>query len=176
MNATINKYGINLRLVEDSDAGFIVKLRTDETLGKFISKTSASVSAQKEWIKNYKIREAEGVEFYFIVSKDGVDYGTVRIYDIHKDCFETGSWVFLPSAPESVPILGGILCRELAFEEFPNAKYTKFSVRKKNKKVLRYHKMYGPELVGEDDENLFFHLTKEKWLKGKNKFLNLLGL
>lgn len=176
MKRAINKYGVSLRLVEESDAEFIVRLRTDKTLGKFISATSSSVSDQKEWIKNYKNREALGVEFYFIVSKDGVDYGTTRIYDVHDDCFETGSWVFLPSAPESVSIIGGILCRELAFEEYPNAKYAKFSVRKKNKKVLRYHKMYKPDLVGEDADNLFYHLPKEKWIEGKNKILKLLGL
>jgi hypothetical protein len=176
MNDTVNRYGITLRLVEIEDAEFILKLRTDSVLGKYISSTSPSLEDQKNWIREYKTRETAGIEFYFIVEKDGIRYGTTRIYDVRDGGFETGSWVFSPDTPESVPIIAGIICRELAFEQFPQATYVKFNVRKANKKVLRYHKMYNPKLVSEDEENYFFILNKEKWIEKKNDFLKMLGV
>ena len=176
MDKIVKRYGITLRLVEIEDAEFILKLRTDSVLGKYISSTSSSLEKQKTWIEDYKKREAAGIEFYFIVEKDGVKYGTTRIYDVRNGGFETGSWVFSPDAPESVPILAGIVCRELAFNQFPEATYVRFNVRKANKKVLRYHKMYNPKLVSEDEENNFYVLDKDKWIEKKNNILKMLGL
>jgi hypothetical protein len=56
----IEKYDLRMRLVEESDAEFILSLRTDESLNQFLSKTSTSLSAQIDWIRNYKIREEAG--------------------------------------------------------------------------------------------------------------------
>ena len=50
------KYGIQLKPVEESDADFIIELRTNNQKSRFISATNPDVTQQKEWIKNYKIR------------------------------------------------------------------------------------------------------------------------
>ncbi len=175
MKNRIEKYGIVLRLVEESDAEFIVKLRTDSTKSKFISATSNSIEDQINWIKNYKKRETEKKEFYFIAEKNAISYGTVRIYNITNESFESGSWVFKEDTPPELPSLAGILSREFAFEELPLLKFITLSVRKGNKKVLRYHtQVYECEKVGEDEENYYFHLSKEKWLAKKDFFLKML--
>ena len=67
---TLDKYGLHVRLVNEDDAAFIVKLRTDERLGQFIHATSPDVEQQKAWIRKYKEREAEGLEYYFIFYKE----------------------------------------------------------------------------------------------------------
>ena len=58
----ITAEGIKLRLVEKTDAEFIVDLRTDKKLGQNISWTSASVEKQIAWIEEYKI---DGFRFDF---------------------------------------------------------------------------------------------------------------
>lgn len=172
----LEKYGVKLRLVEIDDAEFIVRLRTDSKLSAFISATSGDVEAQKAWIRSYKEREATDREYYFIVEKDGASWGTIRIYNLTNNSFESGSWVFLSDAPSGISILSGIVAREFAFGHYPWAEYVTFSVRKKNKHVLAYHKRYNPELVGETDLDYFFQLSRERFFEGAQKYLRLLGI
>ena len=49
-----NKYGLSFRPVEVSDAQFILELRTDENLGKYITKTDNGIDRQRLWITEYK--------------------------------------------------------------------------------------------------------------------------
>ena len=83
----ITKYGVHCRLVNENDASFIVKLRSDEKRSRYIHSTDNDVESQKQWIRDYKIREANGVEYYFIYEADGVPFGVNRIYDMHYDHF-----------------------------------------------------------------------------------------
>ena len=63
---TYEKYGLQLRFVNEDDAEFIIKLRTDPKLGKFIHSTSSDIEEQKKWIRAYKKREQAGTDYYFI--------------------------------------------------------------------------------------------------------------
>ena len=49
-NFTIEKYGLTARFVEETDAEFIIKLRTDKSLSMYIHSTDSNVDNQKEWI------------------------------------------------------------------------------------------------------------------------------
>ena len=51
------KYDIELSLVTEEDAQFILDLRTDASKSRFISKTDYNIDVQKNWIKEYKKRE-----------------------------------------------------------------------------------------------------------------------
>ena len=56
-----------LRLVVEEDAQFILQLRLDESLNRFLSKVDSNQDEQREWIKRYKCREREKLEYYFII-------------------------------------------------------------------------------------------------------------
>ena len=72
---------INMRLVEVEDAHYILRLRMDE--GKILSPTENSIEKQVKWLRDYKDRETEKKEYYFIIeSKNGSRLGTARIYDL----------------------------------------------------------------------------------------------
>ena len=62
----IEKYGLVARFVKEDDAAFIVQLRTDPILSRFLHATDSSVEKQKEWIHSYKERESRGEDYYFI--------------------------------------------------------------------------------------------------------------
>ena len=56
---------INMRTVEIDDAEFVYTMRQDQNKTKYLSKVSGTIQDQKEWIAQYKKREADKKEFYF---------------------------------------------------------------------------------------------------------------
>lgn len=169
-----NKYGIILRLVEEEDAEFILKLRCNNLLNKFISSTSGDITDQINWIKNYKKRELAGLEFYFIaVDLEGKRYGTIRLYNFDEKSFEIGSWLFLPNSPLGMAVKAHFAAYEKGFK-YLNADYCRFEIRKRNMSVLRYIKDFKTTLVNEDDLNYYFTLTKENFLIRRNQLSKFL--
>ena len=170
----IKKYGLCFRFVEVDDAFFILSLRTNPKLNKHLSPTKDNLELQKKWIKKYKEREADEKEFYFVCedeTKSG--YGLTRIYNTDKNSFEIGSWVFAENSPEGMPIKADILCKEIGFERL-NFDYCRFEVRKKNKRVNQYYRLFNPTLVREDNDNNYYVLTKESFYNKKEKLLHLI--
>lgn len=167
----IEKYisgkNIALRDVEVDDAAFILSLRLDERLNQFISKTEADVERQRQWIINYK---SGGDSFYFIIQGlSGAPYGTVRIYDLRDNSFCWGSWIVAVDAPSYVAIESALLVYEFGFYKLGFAQ-SHFDVRKENQKVVNFHKRFGARIVGEDELNYYFVITREDYAKAKVKY------
>ena len=162
-NFTLNRYGLHIRFVQESDAAFILRLRTNEKLSRFINATSADVSQQIAWTRNYKTREAAGTDYYFIFEKNiGTPVGVCRIYDVEEGKFTTGSWLFAPEAPVGASILADIITREIAWELWPEA-LQYFDVKKDNTTVNKYHTTFKAEIIREDAENYFYICTRENF-------------
>ena len=68
---TIERYGLTARLVNESDTEYILSLRTDKKLSKYIHETEDSTTKQLDWFRKYKLREYENRDYYFIYEKDG---------------------------------------------------------------------------------------------------------
>ena len=62
---------VNLRLVNESDAEFIINLRIKR--GEFLSQTDPDIKKQKDWISQYKIRENNKKEYYLITDPKEID-------------------------------------------------------------------------------------------------------
>ncbi|KMQ66259.1 hypothetical protein ACM46_01530 [Chryseobacterium angstadtii] len=154
--------GIKLRFVETEDAAFIVSIRNNEKKSRFISKTSPDVEAQKQWILNYKEREQQQKEYYFIAfDENNEEFATYRVYKIDSGLPEIGSWV---SKPDYSNVKNSIKV-DMAVKDFVlnelNFDTIQFEVRKQNTSVNGYHKLFQPELVRSDDENNYYLLKKE---------------
>jgi len=166
------KFQVRRRLVEIRDSSFILSLRTNERLSKFISTTENNLSKQEKWIELYKIREINMQEFYFIFESDkNIPYGLIRIYNIDEHSFEIGSWIFTVNSPEGLSILADLSVRDFAFENF-NFDFCRFEVRKMNNAVAAYHKRFMPEKIGEDELSFSFQLSRNKYYIFRNKLLN----
>ena len=63
----IEKYGLKARLVEEQDAAFILSLRTDPKLSRFLHPTENDEEKQRAYIRGYKEREKQGKDYYFIL-------------------------------------------------------------------------------------------------------------
>ncbi len=177
---TMEKYGLFARFVNEEDAEFIIKLRTDPKLGKLIHDTDGSYEKQLEWIRNYKVRERKGEDYYFIFYKDGERVGLYRLYCIHDTTFTSGSWVFSPDASFECCIAASIMLRELAFEQMGMELEDGWDgVHVNNKKVIKFNKMIGLKETGRfmdvKGEYLAMQMTKEDFEKNKPKLLKYIG-
>ena len=170
-----SKYGLHARLVEESDAEFILSLRTNETLSRFLHPTDDDVEKQREWIRSYKEREARGEEYYFIYDVDGKPLGVNRIYSIKgKEC-TGGSWICRPQSDYKKAIATLLFIRDIMFETLGFEKEL-FDVRKENHNVIKTHKMMGATITGESDIDYFFELGKDKYFESRNRIISLLKL
>ena len=160
---------INIRLVEESDAEFILKLRLDEKYNQFLSDVNPDMQAQRDWIKKYKNDELLKKQFYFIIERnDGVPCGTVRIYDIKGDSFCWGSWILNENKTRYAALESAFLVYQFGFNEL-GLKKSHFEVRKGNEKVISFHKKMGAIKMSDDELNEYFNISQEAVLKVQKK-------
>ena len=160
---------ISLRLITADDAEFIVSLRQSPKKNQFLSPVSINVDQQAEWIHHYKRREAQKLEYYFIICTGNTPVGVVRIYDIQDINFVWGSWIIADCAPKYAAIESALSIYEFAFNELGFATST-FDVRKQNTRVLSFHQRFGAIKTHEDDLNEYFYLTRAIYLKTKERY------
>jgi len=162
-----------MRLVEKSDAKFIIDLRTDTKLGQNLSWTSSNIEKQIIWIEVYKKREADEKEYYFVFEDSNrKNWGTIRLYNFTKNSFTIGSWICLHDNKEKIAVKAWLLSVDFGFEKL-NFELCMFDVRKKNLSVLYFAYLFRPVLIKEDELNYFFSLDKDTFYKNRNKVINL---
>lgn len=76
------------------------------------------------------------------------------------------------SLPEEV-LESSILGWNYAFNVL-NLRKDYYDVRKNNKKVLRYHEIWGARYIKEGKEDIFFEMTRDMFNQNKQRFLDLL--
>lgn len=152
-----------LRLVEIGDAKFVLSLRLDESLNRYLSKVEGGLDTQKEWIKAYKEREAISEEYYYVIeATDGEELGVVRLYDFRGHAFCWGSWILKSGRPKYAVIESALAVYEMAFYSL-GFECSHFQVLKGNEKAISFHRRFGATQVGEDEEYVYFNLLKETY-------------
>lgn len=175
------KYGLTYRLVNESDAEFIYMLRSDPQLSKYIHDVHGGVEGQIEWIRNYKEREAEGKEYYFIFFKDEKPVGLFRLYSFHDTTYTGGSWVMVPGSSVEVVLAVPLIMRELAFEELGMTFEDNYdATHVDNKKVIKFNAMFGCKIykhfMDVKGEYVATSLTKEDFEERKPLLLSMLNV
>jgi RimJ/RimL family protein N-acetyltransferase len=163
---------VHLRYAETEDAEFIYSLRVNDTLNQHISKVSGTVETQANWLTEYKKREKDGKEYYFIIIRNDTNekIGTVRVYGITDDNrFCWGSWILNENKTKSAAIESACIIYKFSFE-YKKFKASYFQVDKNNKSVLSFHLKTGARILSEDNVNLNFTFELEDYLKLKSKY------
>ncbi|MGE4420629.1 MAG: GNAT family N-acetyltransferase [Sulfurimonas sp.] len=159
-----------MRTVTTEDAEFIFEMRKNQDKTKYLSKVSGTVEFQKEWIKNYKQREEDKKEFYFVIeSKNEEKLGLVRMYDFQSESFCWGSWLIKEDAPKTTAIESALQIYEFGFYKLGFEK-SHFDVRKGNDKVIAFHQRFGAKTVDEDELDYFFNFEKSDYEITKEKY------
>ncbi|ALM85283.1 GNAT family N-acetyltransferase [Bordetella sp. N] len=165
---------INLRLAQPEDAQFILDLRLNESRNEFVSRVDSDVKKQKEWIENYKTREAAGSEYYFMIEDHaGRPVGTIRVYDYRGPSFCWGSWMLVENAPRNAAIESALLIYEFAFNHL-GFQQAHFDVRRGNHRVIAFHQRFGAEVVNEDDLDLFFEYRQDAYEAARARYAKFL--
>lgn len=174
------KYGLTYRFVQESDADFIYKLRSDATLSKYIHDIKGGVEQQVEWIKQYKQREKKGEEYYFIFFQKDSPVGLFRLYSFHEDTYTGGSWVMVPDSPVEVVLAVPLIMRELAFDDLGMKLEDNYdATHVDNKKVIKFNEMFGcktyKHFMDVKGEYIATRLTKEDFEANKTRLIKLLS-
>ena len=160
---------VNLRENRLSDAAFVIDLRCSPK-ARFLNPTKNDTSLQEKYIANYLKKQDE---WYFIIEdKNGKSLGTIRIYNVIGEQFEAGSWLMSDCANVAQSLEGEYLLKNYAYHVLGFNKNC-FSVRKENKKVVNFHKVYGARIVKESEIDYFFELTREEFDLNKHKILDI---
>lgn len=166
-----------LRPVEVSDAEFMVRLRKDEALSRYLNETSGAVSDQQEYIRGYFDKEDD---IYFIVERrDGlVPQGMVAIYDIKDGRAEWGRWILKEG---SLAALESAYLIYVAAFEFLKLDGVYCRTIQENQKVVSFHESCGlqamrslpgyAKIKGKAYDSIEQELTADNWILVKQVLL-----
>lgn len=164
-----------LSIANIDDAKFIISLRENPSLNKYLSQVESDVEKQRKWLIEYKKREANRSEFYFIIKElDGNNLGTVRLYDFQLNSFCWGSWIIDPNSPRKTAIESAINIYEFAFSRLGFSR-SHFDVRNENIKVINFHKRMGARIEKANELDTYFTITKEDYEESKKNFTEFLA-
>lgn len=172
----LDRYGLHVRLVREEDAAFILSLRTDPKLSRFIHPTENNEEKQRAYIRGYKEREIQGKDYYFIFFLRDEPVGLARIYNVRETSFTFGSWLFKEGLPYWVSIAGAIIAREFAFEDLGKEKEIEADgTHEDNKGVISFSRMLGMNFdnykMDKKGKYLTGYLLKEDFEKNKQRFI-----
>jgi RimJ/RimL family protein N-acetyltransferase len=160
----------HLRLARDDvdDAEYIWRLRSDPLLNLHLSPSSPDIGAQLAWLRGYKLREARGEEFYFVIVCDRARSGVIRMYDFRmidgRSSFGAGSWIIPPPRPDGLVTYTIVTVCELGFDVL-GFEHAHFQVRKSNAGVISFHQRIGARPVSEDEEHVFFVYSPDDYAR-----------
>jgi len=152
---------IVLRSVVESDAQFILTLRSNPDLNQFIHDTDPSLEKQREWTRTQQQRAGD---FYMIIEDHTKrSLGTIGVYNINREkkTFEWGRWLIVPGAPFHVAAESALLAYSFAFNDLM-LEMAIFVVKTRNITVCNYFKTaLRSEIIERDDEDTWFRFQKK---------------
>jgi RimJ/RimL family protein N-acetyltransferase len=161
---------IYLRLVQENDVDFILSLRLNSKLNRYLSQIDDDKEAQLSWLRAYKQRELHGLDYYFIiVDKNLGDIGLVRVYDIDyaNKSFTWGSWVICQdNRPKYVAIESALLSFNFAFYEL-GLLIANIEVKINNILADDFYHRFGMNYKYQNEDNKYYQLTKTKYTQLK---------
>src|SRR3972149_11319047 len=155
---------ILLRTAEDEDAEFILQLRLNPRLNKYLKKIDPSIENQKEWIRQKK---KEKNDFHMIIQDlGGVKWGVIALYsiDYKNETFDLGRWIISEKAPLFVAIESIILLYHFAFDTL-GLQSALFEARNDTLRVIVFHKNLGAKIIGSDEKYVYFRFDKTAFRK-----------
>jgi len=165
-NLTLGGYAFRLRPVWERDTSFILSLRTDPHLNRYIHATRDDPCTHSAWLAAYNGRAGD---FYFIIERqnNGEPEGTISLYHLDESSMsaEWGRWLVKSGSLAAVE--SAWLIYRIAFEQLDLV--TVFSrTMAQNEKVISFHESCGclrRATVRIDGEDFVEHvLARSLWL------------
>lgn len=173
--------GFRLRPVSNRDASFILELRRDPLLSKYIHQTPPELGEQLKWLEAYYSREND---YYFVVEsiKNNSAEGVISLYNINQSLrnAEWGRWILKDKSLAAIESC--ILLYQFAFDCL-ELKEVYSLTNAFNHRVVSFHDSCGitrKELLhdyftlsGNKIDAIKHNLSRSEWDKIKNNLLPL---
>lgn len=166
---------LRFRLIQPQDANYVYTLRKDPAYNQHLSEVRGTAEDQRRWIEGYKTREAQGLEYYYVIERrdDARRCGLVRLYDIDTDHFTWGSWILDHNKPPKAALESAVLIYDVGFSFLGLARAV-FEVRRDNDRALAFHRRFGAQETHADAVDTFFTYSREIFLHDRAAHLAVL--
>lgn len=157
---------VTLRSVEESDAEFILSVRNNPRISKYLPPLNVTIEQQREWITKQR---ADKDSFYFLwLSPTDEPIGTISLYNMDGNHSEMGRVCSIGEPAANVEAF--VLFLDFVFD-YLKLDYTTGWVYEANKSVIALNNAFGMKwtTTGEDEKgNLYRNciMTKDAY-KGK---------
>ena len=173
--ARVDGPNLILRLIEPEDAAYVHSLRNNPSYNTHLSKVTGTVDGQRTWIEDYKSREAQGQEFYYVIErKDGTRCGLVRLYDIEAESFTWGSWILDENKTLKAALESAVLSFGIGFDAL-GMHAANVDVRVANEHAAAFYRRLGMVETHRTDQDIFFNYTREQFDTGRTHHLKQLS-
>lgn len=160
---------VNLRPVTKEDAEFILGIRNNPEISKYLPSLNVTVDQQQSWID--KQRNDINSYYFIIEDKTKMRIGTISVYNIIENHAEVGRFCSFGNSiqnSEAALMLDNFIFQKLGVD------YLDIWVYKDNKPVLALNKGLGCVWEGESEDKggfpyLYGTLTKEGFEKKSQK-------
>lgn len=133
---------VNLRSVTEEDAEFILDIRNNPRISKYLPPLNVTVEQQRQWINKQR---SDKDSYYFILeTQSGDPIGTLGVYDIVDNHAECGRSCCIGEPFTAVE--ASVLLTDFIFNILKLA-YTTIWVYEGNKTVIALNQSYGYEWV-----------------------------
>lgn len=169
LKETIRGRNVCLRSAAKEDAPFILELRLNPRLNRFIGQTDPSLEKQEEWIEQ---KRAQAGDYHLIIeSPAGKPAGTIAVYDIDPagKRAEWGRWVIREDADFFVAFESAVLMYHFAFETLKLDELY-FGVQNGNTKVKNFHTGFGSRITRQDDKETWFAFDRACLVRVLDKY------
>lgn len=158
----VGKY-VTLQSADENDSEFIIQLRNDEKISRFLPKIPDNIDGQKKWIRGQR---ASGDDYYFVIF-DNVNQkriGTLSIYAIRGNEADTGRAASYGSAIQNTEAM--LLLYDFAFMELKLQK-TRVEIIRGNDNAIEFNRKLGylPFPDGDTERMLCYTLQRDAYLK-----------
>lgn len=167
---------VNLRSVTEDDAEFILEIRNNPQISKYLPPLNVTIEQQRQWITKQR---ADKDSYYFILeTPDLAPIGTLSIYDIVDDHGEGGRSCSIGEPFANIE--ASVLLNDFIFNNL-GLSYTTIWVYNGNKSVLALNEAFGytwkSEKIDQDGQPYKEGvLNKEVYLQKRERILKKLRI
>ena len=163
-----------LRLIEPEDAAYVHSLRSNPAYNTHLSTVTGTVEDQRTWIEDYKSREAQGQEFYYVIErKDGTRCGLVRLYEIEAESFTWGSWILDKNKTRKAALESAVLSFGIGFDALEMHSAI-VDVRVANRHAAAFYRRLGMVETHRIDGQIFFAYPRARFDADKEAYHSIL--
>jgi len=163
-----------LRLIRPDDAEYLHALRINPLYNAHLSAVNGTADDQRRWIEAYRVREAAGLEYYYVIERrDGTRCGVVRLYGIVDDHFNWGSWILDHHKPPKAALESAVLSLASGFS-LPGKIRAFIDVRRANTHAQSFYRRFGMTEIHADSHNIYFTYDRATFERDQARHLSVL--